>query len=526
MASRTNSATAEPNRQQRETGPLDGLQAPRPRSKDSEAEEEVDELEDVRPSKQPRALFIPDNSEENLQRDPEAEADEQELHPSKDRLSKENLRIFDKMDASNSRPGRIKRTSSRRSTAASTEVTQDTAQSHLSSGTMAYYRYTHLAAATVFIHVVPPEKIQAAIDDTVHAEPSEERRKELKAISQELHNGCIKAVRAAAGEDDFIHLFHDALKVMSPDNLCLREKADWRAELKPKTQQSGLNLDFMDSIFLVGDQRQEVDDASAPPPAKRQQQSAVQSYISPGTSMTNTADSTPVNKPLELNTMPPPPLKEKVKKLLYFPIKTPRPDISIGTQLTSLISALSSQGLNNTRAKKFLLELQHNTIRRETGGPPEPMLISAPALRASDLVFPFAVVEGKAYSTGNKLFEAESQAAVSGACALKIQLCLDELANATTQNSDAMPTASNTTPPLFFSICTEGPIHELWVHWTHIEDGVRKFNMTLLESCNGVLLKGVENFIVVVDNVCRWGTGQFMESVAARLGKVARKARA
>jgi hypothetical protein len=55
----------------------------------------------------------------------------------------------------------------------------------------------------------------------------------------------------------------------------------------------------------------------------------------------------------------------------------------------------------------------------ETHGSLGPMLISIPAPRARYLAFPFAVVEGKTYSTGKQVFEAENQAAVSAAYGLK-----------------------------------------------------------------------------------------------------------
>ena len=415
----------------------------------------------------------------------------------------------------NSRPPGIKRSSSRRSTTAASEVTTDTTRTPRSSGTTAYYRYTHLADAEVYIHVKPPDDIQTAIDAIIKTQPSEERLAQLKAISQVFHDGCAKAVQAAIGEDDCVDLFLDALKAMNHDNICLRAKADWREELKPKIQQSGLNLNFVDFNFTAGDQQQELGDVSSPP-WKRQRQFASQHYVSPQTSITDEADSTPANKPLESNIMPPPTPPEKEGD--RSSIKTPQPDISIGTQRSNLIFALSSQDLNHTKVKQFIAELQKKMVSRESDGLQEPMLISIPAPRASDLVFPFAVVEGKAYSTGKQVFEAENQAAVSGACGLKIQLCLDELAKSTTTN------ISKDRPPLFFSICTQGPYYELWVHWTKVEDGVRKFNQALLEICHGVLLKTVDDFIVAVDNVLRWGTGPFLDSVVDRLGKVARKA--
>ena len=103
----------------------------------------------------------------------------------------------------------------------------------------------------------------------------------------------------------------------------------------------------------------------------------------------------------------------------------------------------------------------------ELGGPAEPLLVAVPTQLESDLVFPFAVVEGKAYSTCKQIFEAQNQAAVSGASGLKIQLSLNELVKCS--SSDVVPLTLNDQPPLFSSICTEGSCHELWAHYTYIE---------------------------------------------------------
>ncbi|KAL7919517.1 hypothetical protein ACQKWADRAFT_329541 [Trichoderma austrokoningii] len=149
----------------------------------------------------------------------------------------------------------------------------------------------------------------------------------------------------------------------------------------------------------------------------------------------------------------------------------------------------------------------------------EPLLIAVPTQDPSDIVFPFAVVEGRAYSTGKPVFEAENQAAVAGASGLKMQLGLNELVRRATAGSHV-----SVSPPLFFSVCTEGPYHELYAHYTHVEGGVRRFNQTLVEICNGVLPRSVADFLVAVDNVLRWGTGPFLESVVEGLAKVASKA--
>jgi hypothetical protein len=535
MAPRASSVPAERNRRQPINGRRRASQAPpvqpspirpalisqlaRPKRKRlQDSESEADEPEGVYPSKQPRRFPPPEHE-----------------------LSEQNLRIFngEEMDdaANNARPKGNKRSSSRPSTRAASDVTQETARTQRSSNTTAYYRFAHLKSAQVYVHTDPPEDIQKAIHAIIKAEPPEGRRDKLKTISQILHKGCTKTARAAVGEDDFVNLFHNTLMAMSPENLCLREKADWQEELKPKILRSRFNLDFLTGFdFMAGDQQQEADDASAPL-RKRQQQSANQIYISPQSSMADRFDPTPANRSQKLATMPPPPLPSSVpeKEGDHSLIKTPHPDISIGTQFNALTSALSSQDLNGLEAQLFLSQLQNKMVHREPGGPQEPMLISVPALRASDLAFPFAVFEGKAYSTGKQVFEAENQAAVAGACGLKIQLCLDELVKRatpapsqgqSTTSSDVLPALSKDQPAFFFSICTEGPIHELWAHWTNVEDGARTFHMTLLKICHGMLLEGVEDFIVAVDNVLRWGTGHFLESVVERLKKVIRNLRA
>ncbi len=147
-------------------------------------------------------------------------------------------------------------------------------------------------------------------------------------------------------------------------------------------------------------------------------------------------------------------------------------------------------------------------MKSKQGRPEETVLIVVPTQRPSDLVFPFSVVEGKAYSTaGKQVFEAQNQAAVSGACAVKMQKRLDELVELSTGETP------NNEPQLFFSVCTEGPYHELWVHFTYVEDGEDKFGQVLWEGL----------FVFSMYKVMSWGAGLFLKSVVERLAKVARK---
>jgi hypothetical protein len=59
-------------------------------------------------------------------------------------------------------------------------------------------------------------------------------------------------VRAAAGEDDFVHLFYKVIEDLSPESLISREKADWRVELKPTIQQLDENLSFLLDFNALG----------------------------------------------------------------------------------------------------------------------------------------------------------------------------------------------------------------------------------------------------------------------------------
>ena len=480
----------------------------RKRSLSSEAAAEADELEGLpSASRLSPAVY--------LHEDPTAEADESErVHRSQDthelpssryKLSKKNLLIFDTLSSENMNPtaknaSALKRTSSRRSTAQSETGTDGTQRPSVASDA---YRYKNLAAVQILMHTEPPHHIQTAISRIIDAAISEERRAEIHIISQALRNDCLQNVRAQAGEDDFLLPFHIALRALNLEHLCLHRKAGWREELKPAVpQQSEFNSNFMSK---------EINDNSAPP-QKSQQQSGRDPFTTPVTSM--------VQMSQETSTTPP-----RNFPADRSPTKNPCPDISMGIQLTSLVTALSSQDPIKVKARKFLTWLQNEMTQHEPDGLLAPMLNPVPAPRALDLTFPFAVVEGKAYSTGRQIFKAENQAAVSAACGLKIQLDLNHLVDGGETVSDVIPASSNTSALLFFSICTQGPIHELWVHWTISEDGVRTFQSKLLESCNALLLAQAEDFMARVNNVVVWGTGVFMKSVVERLQKVARKAK-
>ena len=110
------------------------------------------------------------------------------------------------------------------------------------------------------------------------------------------------------------------------------------------------------------------------------------------------------------STMPPPPSPLLQPRQDNFILKTPRPDITIGPRHSTLVESLVVEGVNRIQADAFLKALQEQQT-----------LCSDPSQEAINIRFPVLVVEGKSYSTGKFVFEAQNQAAVSGSCMMKMQ---------------------------------------------------------------------------------------------------------
>lgn len=269
----------------------------------------------------------------------------------------------------------------------------------------------------------------------------------------------------------------------------LTSSLDWRPCLKPPIISRSLR-------FLHEAQEEAVDSIGRP--SKRQQGDTP--YLSPYSSASATITAAGLSMP------PPPPPQPDLPH-----IKTPRPDISIGLRDAVVLSALQSQGLTKDSAEEFLECLQEANARNRS----EPALVSMPTQRAEDIRFPFLLVEGKAYATGKPVYDAQNQVAVAGACALNILHDLDHLAGSTDSGGPSND------QPMAFGVCTEGPYHELWAHYTTMEDSVRRFNMILLKTCNAVALySDLEGFLVAVDNVMSWGAVNFSENVTKQMRKV------
>ena len=224
---------------------------------------------------------------------------------------------------------------------------------------------------------------------------------------------------------------------------------------------------------------------------------------------------------------PPPPPPPPAMQQGPFSIKTPQPDISIGLRDNIVVKALQQAELTELEAIFFLRAMQGNLAPDGSG----PMLRSVPTQRPLRIRFPFLVVEGKSYATGAPIFEAQNQAAVAGACALNILHRLDVLAGKADAEADAeaaAETAAETETEagaVVFSVCSQGPYHELWVHHVSMEEGVRTYEMVILKTCNAALPEELLPFLFALDRVMAWAGDVFLGRVTRQLRKVVRALR-
>ncbi|KNG83184.1 hypothetical protein ANOM_008833 [Aspergillus nomiae NRRL 13137] len=146
-----------------------------------------------------------------------------------------------------------------------------------------------------------------------------------------------------------------------------------------------------------------------------------------------------------------------------FRLKDPRPDICVGLSDDSLADSLEHTKGRDI-AQSLLFDMQNTST-----------LISDPHVTPLGLRFPFLIVEAKAGATGGNLYQAQNQAAVGGSTALLILKSLSDLVDSqdlNRENQDCVEASTESgqaTPDiklnLAFSITTEGPVHELWLHF-------------------------------------------------------------
>ena len=195
-----------------------------------------------------------------------------------------------------------------------------------------------------------------------------------------------------------------------------------------------------------------------------------------------------------------------------YHILTPKPDITIGLAHTA-----------------FVQRHQRRLVDHQASG----SILSDPHAADMGLRFPFLVVEAKGLSLNGSLISAQNQAAISGASMLTIMKDLNHQAawNASADSDSesraldmeltspsSTPLAPQLTPSLCFSIVTEGPVHELWVHFEY-EDG---YYMEFLQSWRTTRKRDAEGLAHFLARIMEWGKGSFKEGIVEKLDRVQR----
>lgn len=172
-----------------------------------------------------------------------------------------------------------------------------------------------------------------------------------------------------------------------------------------------------------------------------------------------------------------------------FYISTPKPDIVVG---------LEDRAFAPTHRLRLA---KHQSVGS---------ILSDPHAAAMGLRFPFLIAETKGLSLNGGLVAAQNQAAIGAACMLTI---LDDL-----DNQAALPTApeSPAAPRLCFSLTTEGPVHELCVHFklgeaTHMQN-IRAWRTTHQRD--------VRELVYCLARILKWANDDFMKTIQDKLDAV------
>lgn len=170
-------------------------------------------------------------------------------------------------------------------------------------------------------------------------------------------------------------------------------------------------------------------------------------------------------------------------------ISTPKPDIALGL---AHVSFTRLQG-------KILWDLQDTNS-----------VLSEPHQSGIGLHFPFLILEAKGLASGSNMIGAQNQAAVDCACALNI---LRDLKLAATNHAPRTSADQPSTRQILFSVVTEGPIHELWVHYQMDE----AYHMTLLRIWRTTIAKEAREFVQALGGILVWGVCGFRADVLQKL---------
>ncbi|KAF2790119.1 hypothetical protein K505DRAFT_420052 [Melanomma pulvis-pyrius CBS 109.77] len=190
---------------------------------------------------------------------------------------------------------------------------------------------------------------------------------------------------------------------------------------------------------------------------------------------------------------------------LLFGMTIPKPDMTLG---------LADSGFS-TSYSWLLRQMEMKGIT------------SDPHQLPMSLRLPFLVMEAKGITSG--LFGAQNQAAGAGASALtlldrfhtSVSAYFAPRESATSPGSgihvqDAEADTDNPLSTLVFSLTTEGPVHELWVHYRRGDE----FHMACVDIWRPALSSHASSMLGVLARVVAWGATTFQKRVEVLLGQM------
>lgn len=367
-------------------------------------------------------------------------------------------------------------------------------QSQRSTGSLKFYRYNVLARARMRVHSeYPPAEIQKLLDVIFTRRILDERRNKISNIARETTKKLGNKTLGAHREDDFIETLYDAFcKMFIEEKFNCPRKAgtvpcmtsvyvawradsavDWNPNLKPDVQQD--NDWDLEALYGAND----TDDVDRP--SERQQATR---FFPPS------IVSQPPSQPHAFLQ----PMKQDGA------VKNPRPNFTLGHHHSTIVGAMMECGLTKSKADRFLRVLQE-----------QQKVLSDPTTDYLNVRFPIQTFEGKAYATGSSMMECENQAVVSGACMVNLQQQLIDV------HKTFLHPSKESTNPFAFSLCMEGPVIQLWVHYALEEEGIRTHYMNLLYLCNGALHDTLEGLLLKWEQLMSWYSDEFLKEIAGRL---------
>jgi frataxin-like iron-binding protein CyaY len=153
-------------------------------------------------------------------------------------------------------------------------------------------------------------------------------------------------------------------------------------------------------------------------------------------------------------------------------------------------------------------------------------VLSEPHQAQIGLRFPFLVIESKGGAAGGNLIVAQNQAAVDGACALNILADLERVAAQIKSQLDycqsnqedlmGRPGGEDKASMIVFSVTTEGPLHEIWVHF-RVGDA---YHMTCHRAWRTTRREDAKEFVQALARIVEWGKRGFRENILSLLGQI------